>query len=77
MENINSIIATIDFVGLAVKVVGILFSIGYFVFAVIFLQRLIKLDRTYTAPPTQTLFAFSWLQIAIGALLLIYALFFL
>jgi len=75
VEEIRNVLASIDFIGLSIKIVGMLFSVGYVSFAIIFLQRLTKLDRTYTAPSTRTLYAFSWLQIAIGAILILYALF--
>ena len=75
MDMLRNILTTIDFVGLSIKIVDLLFSVGYLIYAGIFLQRLLKLHRTYTAPSTRTLFALSWLQIAIGVLLVLYALF--
>ncbi|MCR4329553.1 MAG: hypothetical protein NUV65_03330 [Candidatus Roizmanbacteria bacterium] len=75
MEELRNVLASIDFIGLSIKIVGVLFSVGYLGFSIIFLQRLTKLDRTYTAPSTRTLFAFAWVQIAIGTILILYALF--
>lgn len=75
MEEIRSFFMSLDYIGIAAKAIALIFSVGYFFYAIIFFQRLIKLHRTYTEPSTHTLFAFSWLQLSIGGILLLYALF--
>ncbi|MCR4326165.1 MAG: hypothetical protein NUV52_00730 [Candidatus Roizmanbacteria bacterium] len=55
-------------------VLSSIFILGYFVYAVIFFQRLRKLNKTYTSSDNAILFSLSWLQFAIGSILLLYAL---
>ncbi len=51
-----------------------IFILGYLIYAAIFFQRLRKLNQTYTSSDNAILFSLSWLQFAIGSILLLYAL---
>ncbi len=51
-----------------------IFILGYLIYALIFFQRLRKLNKTYTSSDNAILFSLSWLQFAIGSILLLYAL---
>jgi len=67
-----------DLVGQLIRftfmVLSSIFILGYVIYALIFFQRLRKLNKTYTSSDNAILFSLSWLQFAIGSILLLYAL---
>lgn len=59
---------------LAFKIICILFSGGYTVYAFIFRQQLQKMNRAYTASQNTLFFTASLLNVVIGIFLLLFAL---
>lgn len=74
INNIFLKLQQLNIVNITIKALGILFSIGYLIYALVHHQQLVKMDRNYQSPENKILFSLSFLQLFIAGVLVVYSL---
>ncbi len=78
--NINAFFTNLvglNLVGIIFKILAVLFSVGYFIYAFVYSQQVKKMTHTFISKHNFIVTALSFLQLAIGLFLIIYSLTFL